>query len=160
MSLMDKYGGGNILIYGLPLVMAPLLAIVAVLGWIINRLTLGYLRRQPDFAHKSAVMAGAQWAWLVAVGSMAGAGLVFWLVLYFGFYPRTVGKLVLLALALHTSYLAYRHPWHYLGRAAWVRWLQHLIFRCATDWEQFVARWERKRKSSWGPIGGPSSSAC
>ncbi len=154
MSLVDKYGGGNILIYGLPLIMAPLIAIAAALGWIITRFTLGYLRRQPDFPHKEEVMAGAKRGWLVVVGSMAAAGLVLWLALYFSFYPRTVGKLVVIVLALHTTYLAYRHPWYYLGHAAWLHWLKQLIFRRATDWKQFVARWERKRKSSWGPIWG------
>ena len=152
MSLVDKYGGGNILIYGLPLGMVPLLAIVAVLSWIISRFTLGYLRRQPDFPHKSEVMAGARGAWLVLVGSMAAAGLVFWLAMYVGFYHWTITKLIVVALPFHTILAAHWHPWHSLGQFASGRWLKHLIFRRATDWEEVVAQWERSYKSPWRPI--------
>ncbi len=157
MSLVEKYGGGDLLVYGLPLGMVPLLAIVAVLGWIISRFTLGYVRRQPDFPHKEEVMAGARRGWLAVVGLMMAGGLVLWLAMYFGFYLWTVGKLVAMAIALHGGLVYYRHPWHYLGQAAWLHWLKQLIFRRATDWEQFVARWERKRESPWTPLSYAAS---
>lgn len=136
MQFLGMFGVGTTVIVGLG-------------GWVSGRLSVACLRRAPDFPHKTEMIWGAKWGWLLFLGGVALLYLAVCLGVNFGFYPSTlaaaVGALLFSAPIVTISFF----PWQHIGSAAWVYRIKERIRRRPTDRDNLVVRRERVRGSSW-----------
>lgn len=140
------------LISVLAIVGVAITGIVALAGWILGRLSLAYLRRQPDFPHKEEMIWGAKWDWAVFGGAIAVLFLVLLLVVNFGFYPTSLLAAVGTTFFIGSPWVIHFYRWQNTGGVAWAQWVIDQFRRRPTDWEAYIACRERTAKSQLRPL--------